>query len=56
MIERALILSTGSTLRLEETLGAAGRTAAGSPSTRLDEHDRAHILRLVEGCGWRSAR
>jgi formate hydrogenlyase transcriptional activator len=54
VIERALILSTGSALHLEETLGAPGRRAAGSPpSERLDEMDRAHILRVVEACGWR---
>ncbi len=54
VIERALILSTDSTLRVEETLGAPGHRAAGSsPSERLDELDRAHILRVVEACGWR---
>ena len=54
VIERALILSTGSTLSVEEMLGAAGhRAAVSSPSERLDELDRAHILRVVEACGWR---
>jgi hypothetical protein len=59
VIERALILSTGSTLRLEElrleeSLRAAGRRAAGpAHSERLDEHDRAHIQRVVEACGWK---
>ncbi len=54
VIERALILSAGSTLRLDETLGDTGRRTAGpSPSERLDELDRAHILRVVEACGWR---
>jgi transcriptional regulator of acetoin/glycerol metabolism len=54
VIERALILSTGSTLRLEDPLGAAGRRTAGpSPSERLDDLDRAHILRVVQACGWK---
>ena len=54
VIERALILSTGSTLHLEERLGATGRRVAGPPpSERLEELDRAHIQRVVEACGWR---
>ena len=54
VIERALILSTGSTLRFEETLGAAGRHATGpAPSERLDERGRVHIQRVVEACGWK---
>jgi len=54
VIERALILSTGSTLRLAETPGALGRGAAGPPpSERLDDLERTHIRRVVEGCGWR---
>jgi len=54
VIERALILSPGSTLRLEETLGVVGRREAGAPpAERLDELDRAHIQRMVEACGWR---
>jgi transcriptional regulator with GAF, ATPase, and Fis domain len=54
VIERALILSTGSTLRLEETLGVTGRRAAApAPPQRLDELDRAHIERVVEASGWR---
>ena len=45
VIERALILSTGSTLHVEGMLGALAspRAAGSSPSERLDEHDRAHI-------------
>jgi formate hydrogenlyase transcriptional activator len=49
VIGRALILSPGSTLQLEEPLAAATRPAAD----RLDEIERAHILRVLEGCGWR---
>ena len=54
VIERALILSTGSTLRLEDTLGAAGLRSAGqSPPKRLDDFDRAHIRHVVEACAWK---
>jgi transcriptional regulator with GAF, ATPase, and Fis domain len=54
VIERALILSTGSTLRLEEPLGAAARGAAGQPALeRLDEVERAHIRRVLESCTWK---
>lgn len=53
VIERALILSTGSTLRPEETLGAVARGAAGQPVLeRLDDVERAHIRRVLESCGW----
>ena len=54
VIERALILSTGSALRIEETLGAAARGATGHPSVeRLDDVERAHIRRVLESCGWK---
>ena len=51
VIERALILSTGSTLRLG-ALGAVPRGAAGHASLeRLDDVERAHIRHVLEGCG-----
>jgi transcriptional regulator with GAF, ATPase, and Fis domain len=51
VIERALILSPGSTLRLEEPWGAEARGAAGPPSPeRLDAVERAHIRRVLEAC------
>ncbi len=54
VIERALILSTGSTLRLEQALGASASGAAGHHVTeRLDEVERVHIRRVLEGCGWK---
>jgi len=54
VIERALILSTGSTLRLEEALGAAARGATGRPSLdRLDHVEGAHIRRVLADCGWK---
>ena len=54
VIERALILSTGSTLRLDETLGAAVRGATAQPALeRLDDVERAHICRVLEGTSWK---
>ena len=39
---------------LEETPGALGRGAAGQPaSERLDDLERAHIRRAVDGWGWK---
>jgi formate hydrogenlyase transcriptional activator len=54
VIERALILSPGPTLRLEEPFGSAALAAtAPSPGDRLDEIERRHILGVLERCGWR---
>ena len=53
VIERALILSTGSTLRLEERLGTAAR-GTGQPSLeRLDHVERAHIRHVLGDCDWK---
>jgi len=49
VIERALILSPGSALKLEEPLAAATRRTPD----RLDEVEREHILRVLDRCGWR---
>jgi formate hydrogenlyase transcriptional activator len=49
VIERALILSRGSALQMEEPLAVATRPAAD----RLDGIEREHILRVLERCGWR---
>ena len=49
VIERALILSSGVALQLEESLAAPTR-----PTTdRLDANEREHILRMLVRCGWR---
>ena len=56
VIERAMILSRGSVLRVEEALGprcrsrdeAGGRSAAES----LQDVERAHIVQVLDGCGW----
>jgi len=49
VIERALILSTGPTLHVEEPLAAATRPVAD----RLETVERQHILRVLDRCGWR---
>jgi transcriptional regulator with GAF, ATPase, and Fis domain len=49
VIERALILSPGSVLRLAEPLAARMR----STPDRLDDNEREHILRILERCRWR---
>jgi transcriptional regulator with GAF, ATPase, and Fis domain len=49
VVERALILSPGSALRLEGPLAAPTQPTPD----RLDEIDREHILRMLERCGWR---
>ena len=57
VIERALILSAGPTLRVDEFsgLGTRGteRPASSSPLRTLDEVDRDHIRSVLERCGWR---
>jgi len=49
VIERALILSPGPALRLEEPLAAPARPTPD----RLDEIEREHIRRMLDRCGWR---
>jgi formate hydrogenlyase transcriptional activator len=49
VIERALILSPGPALRLEESLAAPTRRTPD----RRDENEREHILRILERCRWR---
>jgi PAS domain S-box-containing protein len=50
VIERAMILATDDTLRVE--LPSGGSAGAGAPLT-LEESQRAQILRVLEECGWR---
>jgi len=49
VVERALILSPGPVLQVEEKLDAAGPRRAD----RLDEVEREHILRVLKRCEWR---
>jgi len=55
VIDRALILSTGSTLNVDEMLGTAARgPAAGQLALeRLNDVQRAHIRRVLEACDWK---
>jgi transcriptional regulator with GAF, ATPase, and Fis domain len=52
VIERALILSTGPTLRLDAAFAAPIRRSA-DPAERLDDVERAHVVRVLERCHWR---
>ena len=54
VIERALILSTGSALHVEELLNVAAHSpAAQTALERLDDVQRAHIHHVLESCGWK---
>jgi len=54
VIERALILSPGPTLQVEEPLGPLGPTAVPvEESVSLAEAERAHIERVLAECGWK---
>jgi len=48
VIERALILSTGATLHVEEPFTLTAPPDANRP----DLVERQHILRVLERCGW----
>jgi len=53
LVERAIILSPGTTLQMDEHLGdAAVPRPALSSGQRLDDAERAHILRVLEDCHW----
>src|SRR5262249_62146312 len=54
MSSNALILSPGSTLIVDETLGASASLASDlPPAQQLEEIERAHILAVLEACQWR---
>jgi formate hydrogenlyase transcriptional activator len=58
VIDRALILSPGPVLRVEEALGSGPSTPRGpgreaATTDRLADTERAHILRVLERCTWR---
>ena len=59
VIERAMILSPGTTLEIENALPDVHRhTHASSPipmsqSQNLEEVERAHIVKVLEECNWK---
>ena len=56
IVERAMILSPGSTLVVEQfsTPPAADPTQQSQPSGRsLEQVERAHIIRTLDQCGWK---
>src|SRR5262249_30835529 len=54
VIERAIILSPGSTLALDEVLGTTPRPdPPAAPSQSLEDAERAHILAVLDACQWR---
>ncbi len=55
LIERAIILSPGCTLVLEEPFATStGTPPPASPSSqRLEDNERAHILSVLEQCAWK---
>jgi len=57
VLERALILSPGKALRLDDPLRAAGRAAsplaAAASDHSFDAMAREHVRAVLERCGWR---
>jgi transcriptional regulator with GAF, ATPase, and Fis domain len=53
VIERAMILSTGDELRIDETLSGGRQGAAGRSADRtLASVERAHLEAVLDECGW----
>jgi transcriptional regulator with GAF, ATPase, and Fis domain len=53
VIERAIILSPGTTLVVDEALGSNQRSEPSVlPPQHLDEVERAHILTVLDACHW----
>jgi transcriptional regulator with GAF, ATPase, and Fis domain len=54
VVERAMILSSGPTLELEDALlSAPGRRSSVAAGRDLDAVQRAHIEAVLAECGWR---
>ena len=55
VIERAVILTSGPTLRVDESFiaKAAPRHRTMAASARLDDVERSHILKVIDDCGGR---
>jgi len=54
VVERALIMSTGPQLAVPD-LGRAAPGSGDAADETLEDVERAHILRVVEACGWKLA-
>jgi transcriptional regulator of acetoin/glycerol metabolism len=54
VIERAMILSSGPTLVLDESLDVSRRSQPTQDSmlATLEQIDRAHIIGVLEDCNW----
>jgi formate hydrogenlyase transcriptional activator len=58
-VERAMIFSPGSSLELRDILPARREETKGlmptpeRPGTTLEEVERAHIVKVLQECGWR---
>jgi transcriptional regulator with GAF, ATPase, and Fis domain len=59
IVERAMILSPGARLELDDTFPGRGRTKRATARTRkrqsenLKDVEREHIVRVLEECGWK---
>ena len=53
VVERALIRSTGDTLRLDDTFAGRSRGRTMPARGTLDDMQRCHIESTLEQCGWR---
>ena len=56
VIDRALILSTGAVLKIDEAFGPTGQIRESRRSAvpdTLRDTERAHIMRMLDRCGWR---
>ena len=54
VIERALILSPGKTLKLDEAFGQGPGEVQPAPKTRrMEDLERDHIRAVLDQCGWR---
>ena len=55
VIERAMILTTGSTLKLDESILGSGRRESPilGAQLQLDDVQRDHIVSVLEGCDWK---
>ncbi len=54
VIQRAVLLSPGATLRIDEPLADPfSRSAAAPASLKLEDAERGHILKVLDRCGWK---